>query len=192
MMRAKSIWWLCAGALLVTPLAPIGDAAPALAQFWKLPWETDERPRPRQRPRAPAQPGYGQNFNNQGFSDGRPPICLQLEQRLAQEANRGGLARHRLPEIEQGIRLANREILNSRITELNRDSILAFAVTVGRLRARYLEAAFKLGVSESGDPPDRTEIAELKTRREMFEEARDAFEALSVAIERGYVNLKQD
>ena len=94
-----------------------------------------------------------------------------------------------LGEIEQGIRFANREIIHRRIDSLNKDTILGFAVAVGRLRARYLEAAFKLGVNEHGDPPDLAEINELKTRREMFEEAKNAFEALREAIEKGYVDI---
>ncbi|MGI9426913.1 MAG: DUF2865 domain-containing protein [Hyphomicrobiaceae bacterium] len=94
-------------------MAPMSDSAPAQAQNWKFPWETDERPQPRRRPRPPAQsgqPGFGTTYNNQRLPGGRSPICLRLEQRLAQEANRGSLARGRLPEIEQGIRVARRSV----------------------------------------------------------------------------------
>ena len=42
-----------------------------------------------------------------------------------------------LSEIELGIRDANRELIHTRIPELNKDKILDFAVAVGRLRARY-------------------------------------------------------
>ena len=95
-----------------------------------------------------------------------------------------------LGEVEQGIRFANREIIHDRIPELNKDTILAFAVAVGRLRARYLEEAFKIGVNEHGDAPEPEKIAEIRLRREMFEEARSAFEALRYAIERGYVDVE--
>jgi len=95
-----------------------------------------------------------------------------------------------LGEIEQGIRQANRQIIHQRIPSLNKDAIMAFALAIGRLRARYLEAAFHLGVADDGDPPNRAEIHELKTRREMFEEARHAFEALREAIEKGYVDVE--
>ena len=96
-----------------------------------------------------------------------------------------------LGEIEQGIRVANREIIHNHIPPLTREGVLTFAVAVGRLRARYLEAAFKLGVNEHGDPPDQSEIEELRRRREMFEEARSAFEALREAIVRGYVDVEE-
>lgn len=95
-----------------------------------------------------------------------------------------------LNEVEQAIQFANREIINKRIPNLCKDDILTFAVSVGRLRAHYLEAAFKLAVNESGEPPNDDTIDELSHRRTMYEEARKAFDALNYAIERGYVDLE--
>lgn len=94
-----------------------------------------------------------------------------------------------LEELEQGIRFANREIINKVIPVLNKDTILGFSVSVGRLRGLYLEAAFKIAVGEHGDLPEPQAIEDLKHRREMFEEARAAFDALSEAIKRGYIDL---
>ncbi len=95
-----------------------------------------------------------------------------------------------LGEIEQGIRYVNREVIHKHIPSINKDIILSFAVSVGRLRARYLESAFKLGVNDQGETPDPSAINELKNRKEMFEEARLAFEALREAIEKGYVDVE--
>lgn len=97
-----------------------------------------------------------------------------------------------LGEIEQGIRLANREIIDPRIPSLNRDTVLTFAIAVARLRANYLEAAFRLGINEHGEAPDPAEIEELRRHREMFQEALHAFRALREAIERGYVDVDVD
>ena len=94
-----------------------------------------------------------------------------------------------LLEVEHGIRLANREIIHQRIPDLSSESILPFAISVARLRARYLEAAFRFSEKDHGDPLDEMEIENLRRARQMFEEARDAFEALRVAIERGYVDI---
>ncbi len=94
-----------------------------------------------------------------------------------------------LEKIERGIRVANREIIHKLIPSVNKETILAFAVAIGRLRARYLKAAFDLGVNENGEAPERAEVEELKTRREMYEEARSAFEALREAVERGYLDV---
>ena len=92
-------------------------------------------------------------------------------------------------ELEQGIRTANREIIGARIPELNKDTIHGLAVMVGRLRARYLELAFKMCAAGDGTEPDASLIEGLRTRRQMFEEARDAYEALRRAVERGYIEI---
>lgn len=97
--------------------------------------------------------------------------------------------KHFLGEVEQGIRFANNEIIHQQIPMLNKENILAFAVAVGRLRASYLEAAFQLGMNESGEMPKQEVIDELKRRRELFEESRLAFDALRDAIEKGYVDV---
>lgn len=95
-----------------------------------------------------------------------------------------------LGEIEQGIRLANRELITRKIPGLNKDSILSFAVVVGRLRAAYLECAVKMTVSESGERPDQSYIQELREKREMYEEARTGFDALRDALEKGYIHAE--
>ena len=96
-----------------------------------------------------------------------------------------------LLQVEQGVRLANTEIIHQRIPHLSTESILPFAVSVARLRARYLEAAFRFSEKEHGDPLDEPEIDALRRTREMYEEARDAFDALLHAIERGYVDIAE-
>ncbi|MDH5771730.1 MAG: hypothetical protein OEY84_01190 [Rhodospirillaceae bacterium] len=93
-----------------------------------------------------------------------------------------------LSDIEQGIRLANREVIHARIPEITKKTVLSFSLAVASLRARYLEEAFRIG-AEHGNPPDQQEIKSLRTSREMYEEAKSAFEALRYAIERGYVDI---
>lgn len=97
---------ITAAALLLAVGASLMAAAgaPALAQGWQMPWETRERrtdPIPREpvfRPPPqpigppagappagrPAYPG-----GTAGYGGTSAPVCLQLEQRLALEANRG-------------------------------------------------------------------------------------------------------
>ncbi|MBL6934172.1 MAG: hypothetical protein ISR48_02055 [Alphaproteobacteria bacterium] len=97
--------------------------------------------------------------------------------------------KHFFDELEQGIQLANREIIHNRIDTLTKEKILGFAVIVGRLRGRYLEAAFNLSASEDGDPPDMSKIEELQGKRLMFEEAKQAFADIRYAIEKGYIDV---
>lgn len=95
-----------------------------------------------------------------------------------------------LNEIEQGIRIANREIIHKRLPAMEKDTVLAFAVAIARLRARYLEAAFRSAATDKGEPLDKSEVAELRTHREAYEETKLAFEALRYAIEKGYVDVE--
>lgn len=89
-----------------------------------------------------------------------------------------------LEDIEQGIRLANREVLGQALPRLGRDHVLALAVAVAKLRGAYLEAAMHLVRPAAGD------LAGIRSKREAYDEARMAFEALERAIERGYIELK--
>jgi len=90
-----------------------------------------------------------------------------------------------LNELEQGVRLANQEIIHERIPGLDKHTILAFAVSIARLRASYLETALKVGNAGDGEP-DAALVGELR-----YEEARIAYEALHRAIEVGYIDVAQ-
>ena len=92
-------------------------------------------------------------------------------------------------DMEQSIAVANREIIHPLIPDITRESVLPLAISVARLRALYLQAAFKMSAENRGDTPNQQEIDELRRHREMYEEARLAFDALIHAIERGYVDL---
>ncbi len=94
-----------------------------------------------------------------------------------------------LMEVEQGVRETNQKVIHERIPPVTAATFLPFANSVARLRARYLEAAFKFTAKLNDDPIDDSEMAELRRHRETYEEARDAFEALRHAIDRGYVDI---
>ena len=91
-------------------------------------------------------------------------------------------------DMDQAIAVANREIIHPLIPKITRDSVLPLAVSVARLRGRYLQAAFEIAAKDYGDAPDNQEIDKFRRHREMYEEARQAFAALMQAIERGYVD----
>jgi Protein of unknown function (DUF2865) len=113
-------WWLAralAGALTCAAFAVPPDRVQA--QGWGWPWEKQQQaPVPRDpvyRPPAtapvPAPGGYGApppQAAPGGVRGASNPICLQLEQRLAQEANRGSQTRDLLPKIEADIRAADK------------------------------------------------------------------------------------
>jgi len=106
------------------------------------------------------------------------------------DPNESQLRRRFLLEIEQGIRLSNREVIHERIPAISSKNVLPFAVAVAKTRARYLEAAFKFANAGHSDNADASAVDDLKRHREIYEEARLAFEALQRAIEQGYVDLE--
>jgi len=96
-----------------------------------------------------------------------------------------------LDELEHGIRMVNREIIHEVIPEITKDHFLKFAVLTGRVRSVYLAAAFEL-VESGATVPDEEVLHALKVKREMYEEAVEAFESLKRAIERGYVDVASE
>ena len=94
-----------------------------------------------------------------------------------------------LNELDLGIRAANQEIIHERIPDLDREKAFVFATMVARLRADYLDAAFKH--CTPGAQSSLEDIEELRAKRLTYEEAREAFQALRHAIEVGYIDIAQ-
>lgn len=95
-------------------------AAPALAQGFSWPWET-EKPKPAPREQAPAVPIPRESVPRgealrapaarqapapvaNGWETEKSSICLRLEQRMVQEAQRGSQSQSVLPRIENDLR----------------------------------------------------------------------------------------
>ncbi|MEO3428436.1 hypothetical protein AAFN88_06225 [Pelagibius sp. CAU 1746] len=106
---------------------------------------------------------------------------------FASEIEASKLVKHFMNELDLGIRTANQEIIHARIPDLDREKAFVFATLVARLRADYLDAAFKL--CSQGGQPDPQDIEALRNKRRTYEEARDAFTALRHAIEVGYIDV---
>ena len=96
---------------------------------------------------------------------------------------------HFMKEIESAIMVANREVIHQHIPPLSKDSVLGFAVSVSRVRAEYLKAVLVESHKREGGFSE-TAAKALKVKREQYEEAVQAFEALKHAIEMGYVELE--
>lgn len=93
-----------------------------------------------------------------------------------------------LSETEQTIRLANNEVIHKQVPPISSERVLSFAVAVAKLRAHYIEAAFKFADLDHAEGDEGiTEIDNLGLSRRRFEEARDAFSAMQRAIELGYM-----
>ena len=106
----RTIWWIVLGLVVVVTGGPSLFTHTASAQSW-LPWSTpNERPRRRPPPRRDPPPNYGQ-FRQPGtapgsYTDSRSPICLQLEQRLALDAQNQAGARGALQQLRADLSAA--------------------------------------------------------------------------------------
>jgi hypothetical protein len=86
------------GALAVLAVTVAG--VPAVAQGW-WPFGGDEQPQQRQRAPVPSESIYGDPATADGQAGLRGnSVCLELEQRLVQEGQRGGDTRNLIPMVE--------------------------------------------------------------------------------------------
>lgn len=137
----RTIWWVALAAVAVVTGGPALVMPSALAQSW-LPWTTREEPRRRPPPRrAPrAAPNYGQgqyrqprarrswSGNVQRYGN-RSPICLQLEQRLAQDARRQANSQGTIQKLRQQLNNARRQKRRAERELDRRDCYEAFLFT---------------------------------------------------------------
>ena len=115
-VRGKALAGCGLFSLLMALLLPAIAVAPAQAQMFQWPWSDQPKPAPVPRepvhrpPPVPAPPpaaapsGPAPAVN---WSQTRPSVCVQLEQRLAQETQRGN-PREQLPRLENDIRTADK------------------------------------------------------------------------------------
>jgi hypothetical protein len=119
-------------------------------------------------------------------------ILDQLRRGETPAGNKGAEQRQKqvLAFLDRAIQPINREIIRKTIPGLNRDKYVAFAAVVAELRAEYLAAALAYFLEQRrshahGDPEA---VRGLRDKREAYEEALAAYEALHRALERGYVD----
>ena len=97
-----------------------GLAAPALGQSWWPFGDEQQQQRPRQN-MEPSAPIYGDPAEQQSPNAGLRgnSVCLELEQRLVQEGQRGGGSRNLVPMVQTELR-QNEEAYKSQRRELDR------------------------------------------------------------------------
>lgn len=95
-----------------------------------------------------------------------------------------------LLQVEQAIQVANKEVIHKQIAPITSERMLSFAVAVAKLRANYIELAFKFADAKPATGEEGGAVDELDVHRKRFEVARDAFIALQRAIELGYMSVE--
>ena len=148
--------------LTAAPLLLAG--ASAHAQSW-WPFSQSEPPRPKapvyRAPPASIPPGGGQPGQPQTYSS--TPICMQLEQRLIAEGQRGNQSRSQLPQINEDARQTERLIAQTQ-AQLDRSDCYEtffFSKTLKRTRG-CVEAANQLDSA-------RRHLSEISTQRQQLQ-----------------------
>jgi hypothetical protein len=143
--RTKALGAALLGALVACAgAAVLGSALPAAAQGW-WPWansDTAPQPPPRRAP-VPQEPVYRgappapiPGPQPGGQAAGKAPICLELEQRLVLERQKGSSSRDSLPKLEADIRQLDRAIQadQSRLERADCYDYFLFSKTLRRTR----------------------------------------------------------
>lgn len=93
-----------------------------------------------------------------------------------------------LLELDKLRRDVNREILQPRIDTMTIERLRPIITAVAHARADYVEALIAFGDEVSNEAPKPERIAELKQKREAFEELVAAANALETVIQRDYID----
>lgn len=92
-----------------------------------------------------------------------------------------------LLELDKLRRDVNRDILGPRIGSMTIERLTPIITAVAHARADYLEALIRFGEESNNAAPRSDDIAELKRRREAFDELVAAANALETIIQRDYI-----
>lgn len=95
-------------------------------------------------------------------------------------------------ELDKLRRDVNRAILQPRIETMTIERYRPIVTAVAHARADYVEALIALGEETSNEAPNPERIAELKRKREAFDELVVAANALETVIQRDYIDAISD
>lgn len=94
--------------------------------------------------------------------------------------------------MEHVLREINHEVISPSVPRLSVEEIVPLMISVARLRADYLQYAFKMAGDGKTGHPTEEEVAKLRQLREAFSEMMAAARELEHCIDRGYIDLADD
>lgn len=95
-----------------------------------------------------------------------------------------------LLELEKYRRDINRELINSQLPELALVDLKPVLSMVAHARADYIKTLLSLPERHADGKASEASIAELRRRRETFQELVDAMNALESVVARDYLDVK--
>jgi hypothetical protein len=91
-----------------------------------------------------------------------------------------------IDEIERTIAASNQEVIQKEIPTMTRDTFMALAIHISKIRADYLKVSIDFIKKHE---PTQTEINHIQLKRHNYEESKKAFEDLRDAVLKGYIKL---
>lgn len=95
-----------------------------------------------------------------------------------------------LLELDNIIRNINGDVINPLIPQLEMEKLSPVLTLVARARALYLKELMELADIVGDEMPNGDQIKRLRNYRLTFEELLGASQALTTAIERGYLDVR--
>jgi hypothetical protein len=95
-----------------------------------------------------------------------------------------------LLELERKITELNKETINPVFPHIGVDDIAPVMSMVAKSRAAYLKELFDIGEISGDALPTPEQVKKLRELREGYEELVHASQALEIAIQRGYLDVK--
>ncbi len=103
------------------------------------------------------------------------------------------IERNRLKlQLDKTIRELNKEIINPEIPELKMSDLEPILKLVARTRSAYLKELFEVTQAAGDEMPSPGQVKQLGECRKVYEELREASQALETAIDRGYLDVLSD
>ncbi len=98
-----------------------------------------------------------------------------------------------LLRFEQLMRETNREIINPYIHQLSIDELKPVVSVVAKARAVYLKRLYDIAQTHEADQalPSEAEIVELEQLQRRFKALAEGAQSIEVAIQRGYLDIKE-
>lgn len=99
--------------------------------------------------------------------------------------------RQLMMRFSHAVREGNRAIINAMIPEISLDDLAPVIALLARIRGGYLRQLLEITEGAGEGLPRAEEIEKLSQLRSTYEEMSTATQALEVALERGYLDIKQ-
>ena len=99
--------------------------------------------------------------------------------------------RQLMMRFSHAVRAGNRAIINAMIPEISLDDLAPVIALLARIRGGYLRQLLEITEGAGEGLPRAEEIEKLSQLRSTYEEMSTATQALEVALERGYLDIKQ-